>query len=133
MTTEELEKLSPKQKRVKIAEACGWVYMDKNVGRPPAAGIGSMEQLPDYISSLDAMHEAEKTLTYEQCRAYNMHISTAQPFEENEENPNPAALNFLFHAPAAQRVYSTSKYDDARPFNRQTADGPRLHRGLHEG
>lgn len=80
MTTEQLAALSPEQKRVKIAEACGW----KREVRKRYAGSSNVEgwglnthlpegsfgreftavasAFPDFLNSLDSMHEAEKTL-----------------------------------------------------------------------
>ena len=47
--------MNPEQQRIAIAEACGWKtgYRDPEAWHP----------LPDYLNDLNAMHEAEKTLT----------------------------------------------------------------------
>lgn len=52
--------MSPEKQRITIAEACGWI----NIGP-----IGWMDKdgndwniLPDYLTDLNAMHEAEKLL-----------------------------------------------------------------------
>ncbi len=53
--------------RVVIAEACGWVYYPEHnhgfggwgcckIGQP----VTSCDRIPDYLSDLNAMHEAEK-------------------------------------------------------------------------
>ena len=53
--------MTDEQKRIKVAEACGWVKWDgTNVSN--SRGYLFAEQLPDYQNSLDAMHEAEKIL-----------------------------------------------------------------------
>ncbi len=76
MTPAQLSELTPDQKRVKIAEACGW----KIVHRPGVwpdhydmtAPDGStyvfveLRCLPAFATDLNAMHEAEKTLTHDQ-------------------------------------------------------------------
>lgn len=69
MTTE----LTTDEKRVKIAEACGYRRNERNVW-----GYGSKTeddglQLPDFLRDLNAMHEAEKVLTYAQQPRY-IHI-----------------------------------------------------------
>jgi hypothetical protein len=50
--------VTPEQQRIAIAEACGWKtgYRDPEAWHP----------LPDYLNDLNAMHDAEKTLTYAQ-------------------------------------------------------------------
>lgn len=74
MTTDELSKLSPEEKRVKIATACGWRNVRNTTilkGRVLREGVFGIpphwpheyvtnEPVPDYLNSLDAMHEAEK-------------------------------------------------------------------------
>ena len=78
--------MSPEAQRIAIAEACGWVREYTNV-QTWNAGLNSSEggyepirtmlfrrkgkcfsaeNLPDYLNDLNAMHEAEKTLTYAQ-------------------------------------------------------------------
>jgi hypothetical protein len=61
--------MTPEAQRIAIAEACGWHSMDyKSV-----LGIMGMKGpmrgfmlVPDYLNDLNAMHEAEKVLTFEQ-------------------------------------------------------------------
>ena len=69
--------MSPEAQRIAIAEACGWTvnpdpkdhsgyryYAPK--GTSPSLG---RHALPDYLHNLNAMHEAENTLTEKQrCR-----------------------------------------------------------------
>ncbi len=61
--------MNAEKQRVAIAEACGWREIKaSNVawGHPegfhPTEATGR-RRLPDYLNSLDAMHEAEKVLT----------------------------------------------------------------------
>jgi transposase len=61
-----------------IAEACGWTNVSARhrSGRCPGADdlyVGH-EFLPDYCSDLNAMHEAEKTLTKEQVSEYQCYM-----------------------------------------------------------
>jgi hypothetical protein len=72
-----MKQLSNDQINILIAEHCGWTYViyDKYFG---AFGtnpnrvllIEEDEAIPDYVKDLNAMHEAEKTLTYQQRVAY---------------------------------------------------------------
>lgn len=54
------------EKRVLIAEACGFVEINETgtFGKRPRPSDGelSIYPVPDYFHSLDAMHEAEKAL-----------------------------------------------------------------------
>lgn len=62
--------LTQEQKRIKIAEACGWINCEiiqyegfsmKAIGYRSKSAIG-FESLPDYFNDLNAMHEAIETL-----------------------------------------------------------------------
>jgi hypothetical protein len=54
--------MNPEQQRIAIAEACGWFFMDDSWHYPNGAKALS---LPDYLTDLNAMHEAEKMLNRE--------------------------------------------------------------------
>jgi len=64
--------MTPEQQRIKIAEACGW-EMASGTMRGQPVGIHPDEidsatcfdyrMIPDYLNALNAMHEAEKTLS----------------------------------------------------------------------
>ena len=51
--------MNPEQQRIAIAQACGWFFMDDSWHYPNGAKALS---LPDYLTDLNAMHEAEKIL-----------------------------------------------------------------------
>ena len=65
--------MTDEEKRIKVAESCGWHCEDADVGYviPPAGtperkayascGIG-LDCLPDYLNDLNAMHKAEDIL-----------------------------------------------------------------------
>lgn len=73
-------KLTQEEKRIKIAEACGWkgisaqyltgyapwrpLPYEQRVRECPADNLASipLDPLPDYFNDLNAMHEAEKKL-----------------------------------------------------------------------
>ena len=53
--------MKPEQQRVAIAEACGWKPDKRGLGWLSPHGYYASE--PDYLNDLNAMHEAENTLT----------------------------------------------------------------------
>ena len=53
--------MTPEKQRVAIAEACGWKTDKRGLGWLSPRGYYASE--PDYLNDLNAMHEAEKTLT----------------------------------------------------------------------
>jgi len=66
-------KMTPQEMRIAIAEACGWVplpmgeiWRDKDGYFARADGKPGHFNVPDYPADLNAMHEAEKTLTPDQ-------------------------------------------------------------------
>lgn len=69
-------RLTQDEKRVKIAEACGWKkdypcvddYENEGLAwrKPDGSGPWGDSYLPDYFHDLNAMHEAERVLTDEQ-------------------------------------------------------------------
>ena len=90
--------MTPEAQRIAIAEACGWTWSD---GEEPCYG-GSYKQagwtsptgefyggewtckssslgLPDYITDLNAMHEAEKVLTDDQFSHYGWTMLQSEP------------------------------------------------------
>lgn len=58
--------MTPEAQRIAIAEACGWVRHPKDKWVVTAPGypnsVQPLSTIPNYPASLDAMHEAEKTL-----------------------------------------------------------------------
>jgi len=75
-------KMKPEAQQIAIAEACDWTEIREQdytpfatdpyihgpeqiwIGKNPETG--EVEPLADYLNDLNAMHEAEKTLTYAQ-------------------------------------------------------------------
>jgi hypothetical protein len=69
--------MTEEQQRIAIAEACGWT-LKKGIrawNRPNNNGWDLIEQLPDYLNDLNAMHEAWQLLTHEQKLAYRREIA----------------------------------------------------------
>lgn len=63
--------MTPEEKRIKIAEICGWSHRttdwgtywwheERNKSLPP--GDDGFRECPDYLNDLNAMHEAEETM-----------------------------------------------------------------------
>jgi hypothetical protein len=69
--------MSPTMQRIAIAEACGWTHT-KTINNPDETPYGrhpdSNEEwalpMPDYLNDLNAMHEAEKTLSDDNLKSY---------------------------------------------------------------
>ena len=55
--------MNKEKQRIAIAEACGWEPLPEGHFHPDNP-IG--QTMPNYLNDLNAMHEAEKTLTHEQ-------------------------------------------------------------------
>ena len=108
--------MSPEKQRIAIAEACGWAFLryahDSKSGEswPVWEKNGNTASiktglLPDYLSDLNAMHEAEKTLNEGQRRQMGeelMHVLN----EQNRHLPRwlgPTAFDY-FHTTSFQRA-----------------------------
>jgi hypothetical protein len=85
--------MSPEQQRIAIAEACGWTFCEGLTGRPPKKGYA---YIPDYLNSLDAMHEAEKVLKGVQPEDYWGEVAHLVP--------DTKGMFGILHATAAQRA-----------------------------
>ena len=85
--------MSPEAQRIAIAEACGWKAHVDGLGYYQGVHPALMggRAIPDYLNDLNAMHEAEKILDYNQL--IDMEDSVSFRF---------AVLPF--HATAAQRA-----------------------------
>lgn len=96
--------MTPEQQLIAIAEACGYrQYHQKGgdgawEGYTPDGKFFFLEDLPDYLNDLNAMHEAEKVLTLKRVSDYKEHLKRLTL--ENHNN----AQGFVFHATAAQRA-----------------------------
>jgi hypothetical protein len=75
--------MTPEQQRIAIAEACGWTDFSSapyegaiQYGRRPFSCSDSWE-LPDYLNDLNAMNEAERTLTNLNSYLHFLHMITS--------------------------------------------------------
>lgn len=116
--------MSADEQRIAIAEACGFVFSlcrcDWYLKKPGCVelALGSAPSkaafanyCPDYLNSLDAMHEAEKTLTEDQQEAYSHALSqlieqrfNCGPVVDRGEDIMVHREFDLLHATAAQRA-----------------------------
>ena len=70
--------MTPEQQRVAIAEWCGWKFVPSHdvggVAIPEYwendQRIHEIDELPDYLSDLNAIHEAEERCNSSQCIEY---------------------------------------------------------------
>lgn len=70
-----LIELTDEEKQILIAEACGWSDFGRGLDGPLIGRCGNNPfrlTIPDYLHSLDAMREAEKTLS--ETRIYQEHL-----------------------------------------------------------
>jgi hypothetical protein len=96
--------MSPEAQRIKIAEACGWKFIADychGEDQPPdyttltPDGRHLCGYYPDYFNDLNAMHEAEQTLTGKQGGDYDLYLWLII----QRDKSRPAS----WHATAAQR------------------------------
>lgn len=92
------------QKRIKIAEACGWTQCRWNGAYDTLKGVPPVRpsvfrDIPDYFNDLNAMHEAEKVLIQRGGLPSYEHFLRLNEFTEDNE-PWYGSI----HATAAQRA-----------------------------
>jgi hypothetical protein len=101
--------VTPEQQRIAIAEACGFkAKTDRHKpmwATPDGKTLLTMpEHLPDYLNDLNAMHDAEKTLDFEQSELFEDELCDVT-FKDNDGLENPLPCRFsVCHATAAQRA-----------------------------
>lgn len=110
--------LTPEQKRIAIAECCGWTEIERNPfhpnpplcgfnisqGKTPEQNCGSRWGIPDYLNSLDAMAQAEATLSYEEADRFDCELYDICKRDNSErEYPMPGRFAVI-HATASQRA-----------------------------
>jgi hypothetical protein len=101
--------MNPEQQRIAIAEICGWRLVEDNPDFEPyweepkgnMIAVGSaMHRLPDYLSDLNAMHEAEKILGDNQMMGFRGELVEMMRPKYGFES----ACLLAIHATAAQRA-----------------------------
>jgi hypothetical protein len=98
--------MTPEQKRIAIAEACGWKIhpKDRFIVIPPNSphSVQPLYTIPDYFNDLNAMHEAEKVLSRGQLHRYMLNMQKVNGLGGNNHWLN-------FHATAEQRAEAFGK------------------------
>ena len=93
--------MNNKQINTTIAEACGWDSDDIARGYTLCQ---FSENVPDYCNDLNAMHEAEATLNYEQGEQFEDELCDICDME-NRHKEYPLPFRFaVAHATARQRA-----------------------------
>jgi len=115
--------MTPEAQRIAIAKACGWDDIRINVDWLPEETSGLLSiphptkpgcfkrcinrrKIPDYPNDLNAMHEAEKTLTPDQQDKYQNGLGSlvaGATFEAYNHWSNVGCV-FVAHASASQRA-----------------------------
>ena len=103
--SKEVNTLTQEDKRIKLAEAAGWRIFSqfKNLWAPPKHVVQydtDAYPLPDYFHCLNAVHELEKVLTFNQETEY-----IANLMRQHKDYPMTKA----FMATAAQRCEAIGK------------------------
>ena len=104
--------MSPEKQRIAIATACGWTDIRRqNLYRGDRDLYGTKligaekhrNRLPDYLADLNACHEMEKRLDYEQCEAFSNTVADIVQ-AANREKDYAFPWSFArIHATAAER------------------------------
>ena len=106
--------MSPEKQRIAIAEARGYTHVRiiKSIDGSPDIGIGhhptEPHSVPDYLNDLNACHEAEQVLTYEQKEQFVFwmnHIHPSADIHHSDAQKDFRLEVFsLVHSPASQRA-----------------------------
>ena len=80
-----------------IAEFCGYKFIAFNKGWITSGDAEIQINIPDYCNDLNAMHEAEKTLSKEQCNIYSDYLALTP-------QSNEWASCTMWHFKASQRA-----------------------------
>jgi hypothetical protein len=95
--------MKTEDQRIAIAEACGWkpslVGRETELWKHRSVEV-DRDGLPDYLSDLNAMHEAEKMLTDAQMSAYERELGALTCRLSMVDGPGYK----LWHATAPQRA-----------------------------
>ena len=101
--------MTNEQINIAIAEACGWTDCSNIDGTLCGLPIGvtslngRYDIISDYCNDLNAMHEAEKTLNFEQSEFFEDELCDVAK-KENDVLENPLPWRFsVCHATAHQR------------------------------
>ena len=104
--------MCPRAQQVAIAEACGWIKFwephrtDEGIGQWMwHKGKRNLSYLPDYLSDLNAMREAEETLTEVEKGVYADFLAlVVGVYDDYYEGITFSEASKLIHITAAQRA-----------------------------
>jgi hypothetical protein len=91
--------MNKEKQRIAIAKACGFKCSEDS----HELGQLVAQFTPDYLNDLNAIHEAEKVLTYEQAEEFVEQLYLADQKNNLAENPPPWRFN-VASATSAQRA-----------------------------
>lgn len=89
-------KLTPEEINQRIAKICGWKYEQEKTTSPEGEVFFGDPVIPNYFGSLDAMHEAEKTLTDEQWMEYSNFLGARSLYSIDQRH--------MIHAKASRKT-----------------------------
>lgn len=97
--------MTDQQIRIALAEGCGWIKVREHWEKDGQSAFLNdcihYQQLPDYAKSLDAMHEAEKTLEDSENRGVSFYFEMLHKVVGSlSDNPQWR----MIHATARQRA-----------------------------
>ena len=101
--------MTPEKQRIAIATACGYTHVRiiKSIDGSPDIGIGhhptEPHSIPDYLNDLNACHEMEQVLDYEQCEAFSTTLADIVHAANREKDYAFPWAFARIHATAAQR------------------------------
>ena len=108
--------MTTNEKRIKIAEACGWykIYKgpepDNRWMQPDGLHYATLDDVPDYFNDLNACHQMEKFLTFSVIdgvtELQSVYISALWKVMGK---PDARMIAVLAHATAAQRAEAFGK------------------------
>lgn len=102
--------MKTEQQRIAIAEACGWKteFVSAKGGEDGDVWISTNgdchEELPDYLNDLNAMHEAEKVITWGQSKNYWEHLLRIVSRDIKRPASEHSKDTFAFMSTADQRA-----------------------------
>jgi hypothetical protein len=105
--------MTDEQINAAIAEACGWTEIRDNVvGKAPGETANRVMFLPNYSTSLNAMHEAEKVLTEIQWFYYLNELYNIVRLPNQPELQMKQAVNATARQRAEAFLRTLGKWED---------------------
>ena len=79
MTRDDWKKMTPDERRIKIAELCGWTEIKSTNGviigiDPDPIERDYRNRIPDYLNDLNAIHEIVTPLTFSQELGFELEL-----------------------------------------------------------